>query len=807
MTKYELIKNYPILGDKEFRLTLQSIVNLFSRDDLADDRGQMVDFFDNWSDSDGDGFFYEMLNHITFILQGATAYTTPDKIIALNYPMDKHPDMVPQDNDRWRRWYFIYCHECLHQLWDTFAVGDEIKKEKGSYNHQLLNIASDCVINDYLANINKSHKLSPIGGITPEVIKKEYGIIYNRNEDTQYSLYCKIMKLAEEKRKEMIEKYGDDGTFDGKKIKPKDIMQGPGGDSGPDGGAPQIYSDDYVKGYTTAIKDVVDKKIDPLKDTPKKTGNDEYDKGYAAAIEEIKKGLEEGIQIGSGSSNENQPNSNLPQIPWDQDNQQQDNSSSSSSSSDSNNDSSDNSSSSGGDSDSKASEAADKAQEHADKAKQAAKDGDKETARDEAKKAAEAAKEAAKQSQNKDAAQKANDAAQNAENIADDDCTAEEAADAAQKAADAAKNAAKSSQSESAESIAEGAQRAADAAKDMVKSAKDNDAPSSVVNKAQKAADEAQQAADEAKQAAKDGDIDKAKQAADKAHKKAKDVNDTINDTLSEEEIASAINEIKKHGEDTCKKYSQKISGKFGDFVKKCKVSKQLKERGLAMDSSRGSGAWNKELEVKCEAFVRQKLKSRKIYKPTYNRVRRGAKSYDPSNGTYLIAQGREEVKNKIGFDMNIFIDTSGSMGSVINKVFKAAYSIVDSLFEKFGKIQNVEKSKVNKRTFIFDTKMTKIKYGETRPASGSTYSFEKLISDIYDNGDTAFLNIIITDGDFNGINNDKVAEMIKKSEGLYIMVTNNSKGTFDRTERAVHQKCGLEKLQVIYADHDFTIK
>lgn len=256
MTREEIIRDYPIFDYEEFELTLRSIVALDSQDDLTDDRANLIDAFSRWSEENNDDFYYDMCEVVSFVLQNATAYTTPDGSIYLNYPNE---EIIPQDNKRFERWYFVYCHECLHQLWDTFEVGNSIIKKHGSCDHELLNIASDCVINDFLSSINKKHKTPPIAGIYPDVLERDYGVKFNRRIDTQYSLYLKLNELIKkdkEKAEELKKKFGE------KKIKPaktKEIEMPGGG-----GGLSQKHDPDYVDGWTQAIEDVLNGKFDPL---------------------------------------------------------------------------------------------------------------------------------------------------------------------------------------------------------------------------------------------------------------------------------------------------------------------------------------------------------------------------------------------------------------------------------------------------------------------------------------------------------------------------------------------------------------
>ena len=71
------------------------------------------------------------------------------------------------------------------------------------------------------------------------------------------------------------------------------------------------------------------------------------------------------------------------------------------------------------------------------------------------------------------------------------------------------------------------------------------------------------------------------------------------------------------------------------------------------MNSMRGSSSWKKEVPLIAKHFVKQKLRSRKEYRNTYNRIRRGERAFtdaDLRNGR-IIQQGREEIKNKYMID------------------------------------------------------------------------------------------------------------------------------------------------------------
>lgn len=834
----DLVNEYPIFKEQKMKLPLQSIVAI--DDEHTDDRAFLVDMMDTWSTDEHNTFFNDMLCAINFIVSKEhIAYTDINRIISLNYPCDEA--VVPFDDDRFMRWYFIYCHECLHQLWDTFEVGDKIKQEGITYNHMLLNIASDTIINDYLAYIQKAHKKEPLKGWNPKVLKNEFGIDYDRKVDTQFTLYMKLLEVAPEKIEKAQDKYG--GEIEPKEVR-KSSQQTPGGGNG--GGMQQKHSDEYKKGYSDAIKDVVAKKVDPLTKKPLPE-TDDYNKGYNDAIAEIKQGLENGIEItddpnAAGGSN----NSDLPDIPW-KTPKSKSNGSGSSSSSSNNNSNNDKDSSSGSNSKS-ASNASDSAQDSANKAKQAASEAqdkadnasgaEKKKLQKEADKKKKLADKAQSEADKaKEAAEKAKEAEENG-----DEKGAEKAMKDAQKAADNAQNAAGEAMDKSAGDYAKDADSYAKEAEEAAKEAKENankNGSKSAKEAAKEAAEKAKHAkemAKEAKEAANRGDKDAAKAAANSARsdrdvaKGLKDVSNNANDNKNDDSDdgsssnggpqkgpggksgskldGEVVEHAKRLAEQAVQKARKDPDGKLKDFLDKCKSSYKLKQEGLAMNSMRGSSSWKKEVPLMARHFVKRKLRSRKEYRNTYNRIRRGERAFtdaDLRNGR-IIQQGREEIKNKIGFDISVFIDVSGSMEHFLKDVCTSAYSMMDSLKRDFGTEKNVDVKKINLRTFIFDTQMKEIPYGKiVRDSGGGTYNFDDLMVDVMKNGAAAFVNFIFTDGYFSDIPVDKLVKSFEKMEGLTILIVNNkdSKPTFDKLQKICETQA-QSKFKVVYAETNF---
>ena len=761
-----------LLNSKDLKLLKESLIAASEVDGKENFRVRLIEYIDDTADNEDDEFFYEMLEFCRFLKPDpeTTAYTTPDHIIYLNAP--------GVFGEKIREWDFVYCHECLHQLWETFEVADQIQKNGVKYDHDILNVASDCVINDYLAAIRK--KTAPPQGITPEYLKKTFGVDYDRKVDTQYTLYLKLLEHIDELKKDQV----CQKAFDGK-IKPKSVtkQQGPPPPPPPPGGKP---SKEYIDGWTDAIQDVLDKKVDPLDDKrqPKNTGVKDYDKGYEDCIKTIKKGLEDGVTLRDGGSDDNGKNNDggLPQIPWDIDNDNQNQGGDPGSDSDKSSKQSDKDLDANGAQKSAddAKDAADKAQQNADSGKGSQKDAD-------------AAKDAAKEAQ--DAADRAKSAAEKGDK--------EGEAKAAQDAKDAADKA-KELAGEGEDNTAESAQQAANEAKNIATNAQQKadsgEISQSVANAIKEAAKEAQDAADRAKRAAEKGD----KRTEAKAAKEAKDAaaralllsleSDDTNE-MTEEEKA----QIKAKAESVIKKYKEKISGAFGDFVKKCKNSVKCDPNGLANNTRKGKGAWNKQMDVAINAYVKKNLdKKRRQFEQTYKRVKRG--SGIVKMGAPIIP-GKRIKDDKMPINIAYYIDRSGSMSGCIDQVFEAAFKISEALKQRFKKDKLVKSTDF--RTFVFNDRMTEIKFGQKTYASGGTMSFDRILNFISKNTKNVLINIIITDAAFD-VNESEVKNFLRKEvDGLVIFVTNSNN---DQVKKIANENEFKTKLIYILADANFDI-
>ena len=617
-----------LINSKELKLLKDSLIAASEVDGKENFRVRLIEYIDDTADNEEDEFFYDMMEFCRFLKPDpeTTAFTTPDHIIYLNAP--------GVFGEKVREWDFIYCHECLHQLWETFAVEDQIKKNGIKFDHYVLNVASDCVINDYLSAIRK--KTAPPNGITPEYLKETFGVEYDRKVDTQFTLYLKLLEVAEKLRKDKKCQDAQDAGSNG--------GDGQTGDGPQGGGDPNKNPKNGKDGSSQGGK--------------QSDANDNTAEGAQKSADEAKK-------------------------------------------------------------------AADKAQENADSGKGSQKDAD----------------------------------------------TAKDAAKEAQDAADRAKDAAN-------------------------KGDKEGEA---------KAAKEAKDAADKAKKLAGEDNTDRTdgngKGSEDKAPGSKGQGNDSpegvgISGELTEEEKA----QIKAKAESVIKRYKDKITGVFGDFVKKCRNSVKCDPNGLANNTRKGKGAWNKQMDVAINAYVKKNLdKKRRQFEQTYKRVKRG--SGIVKMGTPIIP-GKRIKDDKMPINIAYYIDRSGSMEACIDKVFEAAFKISEALNQRFRKDKLVKSTDF--RTFVFNTRMDEIKFGQKTYASGGTMGLDQILEFINKNTKNVLINIIITDAGFT-VNEKEIKNFLKTGvDGLVIFIT-NAENT--EVKKIADEPEFKTKLIYILADAEFNVE
>ena len=248
------------------------------RDGYTEWRYKFTKYIDRATKFNGYRFFWEMIPMIRFVVGHSTiAWTDRDLNIFLNIP---HKE-VELENQRWE---FIYYHECLHQMFETFKVEDSIKEKLGKCNHDVLNVASDVVINDYI-KINCNLPYPTDGLMTPEYIKAKFGVDYDRKKDDQFDLYMKLKEVEDKIVDDPIVRKMREGA-------PMVDAKGGGGSRAPKT-VKLPTSDEWKKGSKDARKaanDILEKYCKDIERLPNgKVSVGNTLKAILAAADEIKK--------------------------------------------------------------------------------------------------------------------------------------------------------------------------------------------------------------------------------------------------------------------------------------------------------------------------------------------------------------------------------------------------------------------------------------------------------------------------------------------------------------------------------------
>lgn len=813
-----------LLDDKSMAGVKRSLLAVSAIDNKGQFRANTLEYIDDTTYNEDDKFFWEKMKHIRYLdpSDDAIAFTDRIGLIYLN-----SPGIVGENIPNWE---FIYDHECLHQLWETFAVADQLKKDGIEYNHELLNIASDCVINDYLARIRKKKMPTHLELITPELLKNKWDIDYDPKVDTQYGLYIKMIEKKDKILNDpFIQRWKD------KELIPKSIRKHQGGGSPPPPPPPgPPPSKDFVQGWVDAIDDVTSKKVDPLdpKLKPKSTGNDDYDNGYNSAMDQMKKGLEDGIDINDGPQPPQDKDSGggLPPIPWKQPPSDQKQSGGGGGGSSSSNEPED-----------QAQDAADKAKDAANKAQDAADKADDTSSKSSAQNAADRAKRAARDAQ--DAADQAKKAAANGDKQGAEDA-AKKAADAAKEAADAARDA----------SDAVGGDKDADTAADAADAAANKMTPAGKADDAVKRAKDAANNADEA--AGKSGDkkssdaAKKAKAAADEAEKQAeiaKRAQDKGNNKAAEEAARKAIEaadeaerqaqeagagvdksgnkpnnvnspskgwgpadaestpplyyeenpeEIAKESEDFIKKFKDSVVGEFGNLMNKMRKSVKGERELITVKAKRAGQGWEKNMDTVVNVYLKRRLlKLQLMYKKAWNRPNRRQGVIRPGE---FILPGKKRIEESLPISFAIYIDRSVSMGDgSVRSATESCYTLCENIKKKYSSQRNV--GKMSFKIFAWDTGIYPVKYGNFFNCSGSTMPMWQLIEVIEEHTNDCLVNIVLTDGEFD-TTEEQVKKALDKVEGIIVFIINQPKYEVE----ALAKK--FKNLHYIQATADFGI-
>jgi len=758
----------------------------------------------------GDEFLYNMVQALRFLntKKETIAYTDREKYIYLNAPKGASIGKV------YDKWKFIYIHECLHQIWDTFGVEDKIKKDKGSCNHGLMNIASDCVINDFIYNyFNLDYPTD--GLVTPEAIKEDFGVEYDRKEDNQYSLYMKLEPHL--KKAERLPKYKKE--FEEAEAPQVNIKPQGGGQQGKTNLIPT--SQQYKNGHEKAvyvinrilkeqyqkydansgeIPKVIDALTAALNEIVKLSGKSKsytfesqivfeevddrfktFEQGWEAALAESTNTIQDTIQQlgdaminpkgGSGGSapinlpppdqdvpdfNETEENLFLPKTLGSFSQPQGEG---------------------GGESGEGGDGSSDEDIDNM--------DGDD---------AAQDAQDSANRAQR--AADKAQEKADSTGNSAD-----QKAADKAQKAANKSKRAASKAQKAADKGDSKGAQNAAKEARDAANEAEASAGSNEKGNQKANMPDDKELGNDPAK----GGNQPKKPKPGYQAHDDSAwsdEAGGGFVDALHE--FQEDLDEDEMVPEEIINRYKKKISGTLGDFIKKCGKAR-MQGMGAPAYSPLGKERrnWQAEFMTNAVNIMRSGIaRMEKEYRKTYSRPNRRNGIVKPGQ---MLKKGRVEIKEGTTITMKFFVDRSGSMNDWgVRKVLEAVWAFCDKIKAQYKNNKMIKQ--FDCLVYPFDTDIHEpLKYGAICSSGGCNCKFSDLLNAMQKVNENTMLNVIITDAQWP-VNVSQSLSKLKDIDGKVLMITNENDGE-ESVEACRRIEQGCNKFQLILADKEWTLK
>lgn len=816
------------------------------RDEFTQFRYDFTKYIDKSAKLNGYRFFWEMLPMLRFANNKiAPGYTNAKKEIYLNIPWKAI-------ETKKLKWLFIYYHECLHQLFDTFKVEERIKKEKNlKFNHDVLNVASDCVINEHLHSYcNMPYPSDQL--ITPEYIKEQFGVEYDKRKDTQFDLYVKLIAKVKEIENDRIVQQMRDGALESEAE-----IEGGGGQQPKTNKIPT--SDDWKRGSKEARKaanDILEKysklagkkpgeklskeetiellkkslpEIEALMNNPItvmdsyimasnefikiyekqeefKDGMKTYEEGWEYAINDVVNQVSQMIdqlengEIGGGGGTpplndeeqvqdvpENDPTEEAPFLP--KVNQTGSSSMSSGDDSDSN-DNQDN-----------------------DESEKDPSEMTSEEAAQSAKSSAQAAQKEASQARQKANDMKQNSNGSNSDEIEQAEQNAQDAEDAAQRAQDAADKAQEAAENGDTETAQEEAQNAKDAAREAKGK---NNAIKDSNNRIDKPGEDTADSKNI-------GSKDKGSSQTTKDNALNKDGVDWNSDDRGTEEsnkkwgnfsaeVKTYAKKIGEMSEDEAKKIIRRFAKGsdriIKDFVRKCEEAETKEEKGVIVDvkNEKVNYSWANSFSDTIKNVIKQKVRKRvKEWEETYARPNRRQGIVREGD---IIKKGKKPLKNKMTISMAFYVDRSGSMSSSNNirleNIMNFIYGLSDTIMKKYHRNPVVEECLF--RTFVFDNGMTEVKRPYVPSANGGTDPLHRVLSNIITRTPNAMINVIITDAEMD-FNISDIKSNLNELSGMVVFITNDSKvaGTLKPLDDVTTSN-KTPKFKLIKTPQDFNI-
>lgn len=402
----------------------------------------------------------------------------------------------------------------------------------------------------------------------------------------------------------------------------------------------------------------------------------------------------------------------------------------------------------------------------------------------------------------------ADQAAAEAQNQADQ---AEQSSKQAEAAADMAKSKANATGSKSDKDAAKRAEDAEKRAKDAAKKAKDaakkaskaakngdTDEAKSQAKEARNQANTAKSAAEQASNPETGKDGDKGKEGQNqKGGSSGSGVDPRFTGFKPFDDSYPTFEETKRQGDKVINRYTGKISGAFGEFVRKCKTSKTERKKEGVVVRQRSGGAWNKQLDKMMNSFIKQEVvKKHREIERTYYRTKRGARAVKFGEP---IQPGTKIKDDKLNITIAFYMDRSGSMGSMTDIVFPLAYQLSDKILKNY-KSESVV-GEIGFRYFAFDDVIEEIKKGAKCDDRGGTLPMADLFNFIKKETSSDLVNVVISDSQTT-IDKNAVAKLVKEMPGMFFWISNSPKPECEDI-----QKMTKNQFVFIQADSNFTLQ
>ena len=238
------------------------------------------------------------------------------------------------------------------------------------------------------------------------------------------------------------------------------------------------------------------------------------------------------------------------------------------------------------------------------------------------------------------------------------------------------------------------------------------------------------------------------------------------------------------------------MSGKLGEFVSKCKQSQKC-QIPIKMKSDNGNNNWNKKMTERIRNYVKNMVfKKKRLYERTFSRIKRGTM---PRAGQPIMA-GKKIMENAFDISLAFYIDCSGSMHGILDNALKSVYSITEEIKKTYSRDKMI--SSTDFLMHAFNTRIKQFEYGKKITADGGTCSLTTLFEFIEKNTNDVYINTVITDGEFDSIDVNKLKGYIKQFDGIFIFIVNNNSN-----EKLKELEVSLPgKFFYIPADQNFTL-